>query len=85
MKTKTDFFQHVFRYRRGKYEIHKVPQKEITNTLNAIYHMAKVTMVTPRFTANQVDLDLHFTLNFRYIKHNSHDQTTASIFMNAQI
>lgn len=47
--------------------------------------MAKVAMVTPRFTANKVDPGLHFILNFRHMKHNSHDQIAISMFMHVQI
>lgn len=47
--------------------------------------MAKVAMVTPRFTANKVGPNLCFILKFRYMKHSIHDQITESMFMNSQI
>lgn len=46
-----------------------------------IQHMPKVTMVTPKFPANKVDPGIHFILKFRYLKHNSHDHLTLSMFV----
>lgn len=47
--------------------------------------MAKVAMVTPRYTANKIDPGLHFILNIWYMKHSDYDQITESMFINAQI
>lgn len=47
--------------------------------------MAKVAIVTLKFTANKVGPDLYFTLNIGYMKDNSYDKITTCMFMMAQI